>query len=165
MKVGDLRPAPYNPRKITEEKLRLLGMAMRRFGDLSGIVFNRQTGNIVGGHQRVKQLEPDWEITKKPVKDDVGTAAAGYISTPFGRWTYREVEWDAKKEAAANIAANKHGGEFSIPLLKEIITEIDTGDFDMELTGFEPAELSKLFSPKDGPPTKQQKCPSCGYEW
>ena len=165
MKVKDLRPAPYNPRKISEEKLRLLGTAMRRFGDLSGIVFNKRTGNIVGGHQRVKQFDPSWEVAKKSAKDDLGTVAVGFVETPFGRWTYREVDWDPKKEAAANIAANKHGGDFSIPLLKEIITEIDDGAFDMELLGFESLEFEKLFSTNSKPATEKKTCPSCGYEW
>ncbi len=133
MKVKDLSPAPYNPRKITDEKLKMLGKSMKEFGDLSGIVFNRQTGHIIGGHQRLKHLDPEWEI-----KD-------GFIKTPFGDFVYREVDWPEKKEKAANIAANKHSGEWDYPALKDLIIDIDDGTQDLELVGFDADELNNLF--------------------
>ena len=119
---------------------------MRAFGDLSGIVVNVSTGNVVGGHQRLKHLDPEWEIVKKPSADSVGTVALGHIETPFGRWFYREVAWDERKEKAANIAANKHGGEFDIPLLKELLIELDDGALDISLTGFSQEEFEELIS-------------------
>ena len=127
MKIKDLKPADYNPRKISDKKLGMLDKAMREFGDLSGVVFNRKTGNLVGGHQRIKNLDPEWAVVKKPFKDDLGTVAQGHIETPFGQWVYREVEWVKKKEAAANVAANKHGGEFDFPKLTDILIELDDG--------------------------------------
>ena len=146
MRVKDLKAADYNPRKITDEKLKMLGKAMKEFGDLSGIVVNIRTGNMVGGHQRVKHLDPAWEITKKKAKDKVGTTAEGFIETPFGKWSYREVDWTKSKEMAANIAANKHGGEFDFPKLKDLIVELDDGAMDIELTGFDETDLSEMFS-------------------
>lgn len=144
--VKDLKPAPYNPRKISDWKLEALGKAMREFGDLSGVVLNTTTGRLVGGHQRIKQFDPSWKIVKEPHQDGVGTIAQGYIETPFGRWTYREVKWDEPKEIAANIAANEHGGEFDIPGLVDLLTQLDTGDFDMSLMGFSPEELENLMT-------------------
>lgn len=58
MNVADLMPSSYNPRTITDEKLMMLGKAMQEFGDLSGIVFNIRTGQLIGGHQRIKHLDP-----------------------------------------------------------------------------------------------------------
>ena len=145
MKVKNLKPAPYNPRKISDKKLEMLGKSMTEFGDLSGIVYNRRTNRLVGGNQRYKHLDPSWTIEKSSHKDDVGTVAVGHVEGPHGRWAYREVDWDEKRELAANIAANKHGGEWDMPLLKDMFTEIDDGEFDIELTGFEGDELSKLF--------------------
>ena len=145
MKISDLSPAEYNPRTITPEKLEMLRKSMAEYGDLSGIVYNRQTGRLIGGHQRLKTLEPDWKITKTDIKDKTGTVAAGHIETPDGRWSYREVDWPEKKEMAANIAANKHGGEFDWPKLKDLIIEIDDGAFDIELTGFSAEELQETF--------------------
>lgn len=140
MKVKDLKSSDYNPRKMSEKKLSMLGKSMKEFGDLSGIVFNRRTGNLIGGHQRIKHLRPEWKIEKKDFQDDLGTVAQGFIKTPFGDWVYREVDWDPKKEKAANIAANKHGGEFDFPMVDEILSDLD---IDLELTGFSEEELFK----------------------
>lgn len=146
MNIKDLKPAPYNPRKITDKQLSMLRKSMAEFGDLSGIVVNVKTGNVVGGHQRIKNLDPSWKIEKESHFDKVGTIALGYIETPWGRWQYREVNWPEKKEAAANVAANKHGGEFDLPKLKDIMIDLDTGDFDMELTGFNTHELEMMMT-------------------
>ena len=144
-KVGDLKSSPYNPRKITAKQLEMLGKAMKEFGDLSGVVVNIKTGHVVGGHQRLKHLDPAWKIIKETCKDSVGTAAIGHIVTPFGAWTYREVDWPERREKAANIAANRHGGEFDIPGLKDLLLELNDGEFDMVLTGFSEDELEKLI--------------------
>jgi len=146
MEVKDLRPAAYNPRKITEWKLQALGKAMKEFGDLSGVIRNVRTGSLIGGHQRLKHFDPAWKIAKEKHEDNVGTVAQGYIETPFGRWTYREVDWGLEKEKAANIAANEHGGEFDLPALSELLIELDTGAFDMDLVGFSPEELENLLA-------------------
>ena len=165
-KVGSLKPAGYNPRKISQPQLDRLGRAMAYFGDLSGIVVNRGTGNVVGGHQRLLHLDPDWVIVSEPHTDEVGTVAFGHIDTPWGRWAYREVDWPESKELAANIAANKHGGEWDIPKLKAILTEIDTGDIDIDITGFDEVEVKDLFdndpAAQDGNGVESKKCTKCG---
>jgi hypothetical protein len=170
--VGSLNFSPYNPRKISDKQLEMLKKSMLEFGDLSGIVFNIQTQHLVGGHQRMKHLDVSWQIIKQPHSDSVGTVALGNIQTPFGLWSYREVDWPEKKEMAANIAANKHGGEFDIPVLKEIILNIDDGSMDLELTGFNRHEVELMMTA-----TKQEKkeknleekriihCPACGHEF
>lgn len=111
MKIKDLKPADYNPRQISDEKLKMLNKSMQEYGDLSGIIFNRKTGNLIGGHMRIKNLDPEWEVVKKDAADNMGTVAEGYIETPFGRWVYREVNWPKKKEKAAvlcNIVLTAH---------------------------------------------------------
>lgn len=67
--IRSLRAALYNPRKITDAQLVALKKAMREYGDLSGIVVNRRTGHLVGGHQRVKGFDPAWPITSAPHPD------------------------------------------------------------------------------------------------
>lgn len=161
-KVGDLKPSRYNPRKISQAQLDRLGKSMADFGDLSGIVMNRRTGNLVGGHQRLKHLDPDWKIESKPHTDDTGTVAIGHIDTPWGRWSYREVDWPEKKELAGNLAANKQGGEFDVVKLKLILTELDSGDFDMDLTGFGGEEIKDLFDNDPGALGDDEKCEACG---
>ena len=135
MKVEDLNPAEYNPRKITEAEKKSLAESMAEFGDLSGVVFNIKTKRLIGGHQRTDLLDPEWKIIKRPTKDTVGTTAIGYIQTPTGRWAYREVNWTEKKEKLANIAANNQGGKNDMPKLKEMIFDLDDGKIDLSLTG------------------------------
>ena len=62
MQISDLNPADYNPRKITEEELQRLKQALEKLGDLSGIVENNFSGNLIGGHQRIKVLPADAPI-------------------------------------------------------------------------------------------------------
>jgi hypothetical protein len=145
MKVNNLTPSPYNPRKITDRQLDVLGKSMREYGDLSGVVKNIRTGNLVGGHQRLKHFDPSWSITKQAQVDSTGTVALGEIETPFGLWSYREVDWPEEREIAANIAANKHGGYFDIPLLKDLLVTLDDGAMDMDLTGFGQEDLENML--------------------
>jgi hypothetical protein len=135
----------------------MLKKSMREFGDLSGIIRNVKTGNLIGGHQRIKNLDPSWPIVKIHHTDKVGTVALGYIDTPEGRWQYREVDWPEKKEAAANVAANQHGGEFDMPLLREIIIELDDGAFDTELFGFNSHEIELMMTAVHQDEPKKEK--------
>lgn len=75
MQIRDLKPAGYNPRKITKSQLERLKKSLDEFGDLSGIVFNVRTQTLIGGHQRTKNFDPAWEIIKEPHTDAVGTVA------------------------------------------------------------------------------------------
>ena len=163
-KVGDLRDAPYNPRKITQSESDRLAKMMAEFGDLSGIVSNRRTGHLVGGHMRIRHFDPDWPIQAQEVTDNVGTIRMGFIMTPTGNWSYREVDWPESKEILANIAANKGGGSFDNGKLKMLFAELDTGEFDMDLTGFSGDERTDLFGDTAAPSPNEKKaehCPRC----
>ncbi len=146
MQVKDLKPSQKNPRKISDKKQDMLNDSMEEFGDLSGIVRNIRTDRLVGGHKRIKKLDPLWEIEKEAYKDNTGTVAIGYVLTPFGKWQYREVDWDEKRETLANIAANHHGGEDDLPLLKDALEFIDDGSFNMDLTGMEETDIEDLMT-------------------
>jgi DNA modification methylase len=146
MRVSDLTPNPRNPRKITDDKLAMLRREMEEFGDLSGIVLNTTSGHLVGGHQRVKNFDPAWEVRKTSCTDKTGTVAKGIIITPYGEWTYREVSWSANKEYLANIAANKQLAEFDMYEVNQIFQEFKGSDLDLTLSGFEVGEIEGLFS-------------------
>ena len=173
--VADLKLSPYNPRKITDKKLEMLKKSMQEFGDLSGIVFNVRTKRVVGGHQRIKHLDPAWKIIKKPHIDKVGTVAIGTINAFGSDWAYREVDWPEKKEMLANIAANKHGGEFDLPILKTNMIKLNDGKTDMDLTGFTMPEINLMSVNvnSDQPGTEQENkskneivhCPNCGHDF
>lgn len=59
MKLSELQAAPYNPRQISEQALTGLKHSIRRYGLVQPIVWNRRTGNIVGGHQRVLAMQQE----------------------------------------------------------------------------------------------------------
>jgi DNA modification methylase len=54
--ISDLRPAPYNPRRIDPAAMTALEKSLQRFGYVEPIVWNRRSGYVVGGHQRLKVL-------------------------------------------------------------------------------------------------------------
>jgi hypothetical protein len=177
MQVKDLKPAGYNPRKISKAQLERLKKSLQEFGDLSGIVFNVRTQTLIGGHQRTKNLDPSWPVIKEPQTDKTGTTAAGYVETPHGRLTYREVDWPEIKEKQANIAANQHGGEFDEELLKNLVEEIKLEDpaLDIELIGFDENEFAVIMQKLDDhdmpdagsgqEKTIMTNCPKCGFNY
>lgn len=193
-RVGDLKHNPENPRAVTDEKLLLLAKSLKKFGDLSGIVFNIRSGQLVGGHQRSKQFDQNAVIVytqkfKKPTK--TGTVALGYVEHNGEKYSYREVDWDEAIEKAANIAANKGAGEFDSKKLKKWFKDLSSFDvnIDLGLTMFGKDErksfglvITKSQSANgeehedgspDGKPIPEKEtqsklvheCPRCGYEF
>lgn len=176
MKLSELSKNPKNPRTITEEKLKQLALALKEFGDLSGIVFNRKTKRLVSGHQRQKSIDGEITYLKKyPKPTRNGTVAEGYIEVNGERFSYREVLWSEDKEKAANIAANKNAGEWDLPQLGKWMKELSSTKFDINLTMFDESEIDKLFPDERktkntteeidiaGVSKLQHECPKCGF--
>lgn len=58
IKRSELKEAVYNPRIIDEPQMKRLKAGLKEHGLIgASIVWNRQTGNIVSGHQRLKALD------------------------------------------------------------------------------------------------------------
>lgn len=55
--IADLIPAPYNPRQSTAKQEKHLKESLEKFGLVEPIIFNKQTGYIVGVHFRVRELK------------------------------------------------------------------------------------------------------------
>ena len=55
--IADLIPAPYNPRQSTAKQEKHLKESLEKFGMVEPIIYNKQTGYIVGGHFRVRELK------------------------------------------------------------------------------------------------------------
>ena len=179
MKLGDLRPNPSNPRKISDPKLKMLKKSLETLGDLSGLIFNRRSGQMVSGHQRLKVLPPDAEIVLEsggnpPSK--TGTVSEGYVMIDGEKFKYREVDWDEMTEKTANIAANQHGGEFDFQALTEWVIDLKNENIDLDLIGFDQGELDNILAPlsfEPGSITDQGKldqkkpviCPNCKHEF
>jgi DNA modification methylase len=125
--VSEINPAKYNPRKDLKpgdpayEKLK---RSMTEFGYVEPIIWNEETGNIVGGHQRYKILLEEGHTEVECVV----------------------VKLPADKEKALNVALNKVTGDWEVKALTELLNDLNEQDFDLTLTGFDAAEIEDLFS-------------------
>lgn len=159
MELDDLRPYHKNPRKITDEDFKLLGESLEKYGDLSGIIYNIRTGQLVGGHQRVNFFRTaNATITEKERYLEptiTGTVGEGYIEFKGERFPLRVVDWDEATEEGANIAANKIGGVWDFDKL--------ANEFDMETLmkhGWKEFELGFITADREQGPADQSELPS-----
>ena len=124
--AAELLPADYNPRKdlkpgdLEYEKLK---RSIEQFGYVEPVIWNKATGRVVGGHQRLKVLM------------DLGLTEVDCVV----------VDLPEDKEKALNIALNKISGDWDKEKLALLITDLQGADFDVSLTGFDPAEIDDLF--------------------
>ena len=124
--TADLLPADYNPRKDLkpgDAEYEKLKRSIEQFGYVEPIIWNKTTSRVVGGHQRLKVLM------------DMGHTEVDCVV----------VEMDEEKEKALNIALNKISGDWDKNKLALLIADLQGADFDVSLTGFEPAEIDALF--------------------
>lgn len=131
--TADLLPADYNPRKDLkpgDAEYEKLKRSIEQFGYVEPVIWNQTTGRVVGGHQRLKVLI------------DMGMTEVDCVV----------VAMDEEKEKALNIALNKISGDWDKDKLALLIADLQGADFDVSLTGFEPAEIDALFKDtlKDG---------------
>jgi DNA modification methylase len=133
LKTELLIPADYNPRKDLkpgDPEYEKLKRSIEQFGYVEPVIWNKTTSHVVGGHQRLKVLL------------DMGITEVECVV----------IEMNEEKEKALNIALNKINGDWDKDKLMLLIADLQGADFDVSLTGFEPAELDALFkdSLKDG---------------
>jgi len=126
MPVTLLNDAPYNPRRTLkpgDKEYDSLRRSVEEFTLVEPLVWNKRTGNLVGGHQRLHVL-----------KD------LGYTEVQVS-----VVDLDPLREKALNVALNKVQGEWDTQLLRTLLLEVDEGGA-LELTGFDAEELATLLS-------------------
>jgi len=97
----DLKNAEYNPRKIKKDNRDRLKARIEKVGLLSPIVWNKQTGNIVSGHQRIAILDSlmrkrDYQLTVAVVDLDPQTEKEQAV---FFNNMSAMGEWDLEKLA------------------------------------------------------------------
>lgn len=131
--AAELLPADYNPRKDLkpgDAEYEKLKRSIEQFGYVEPVIWNKTTGRVVGGHQRLKVLI------------DMGITEVDCVV----------VEMDEEKEKALNIALNKISGDWDKDKLVLLISDLQGADFDVSLTGFDPDEIDDLFKDdvKDG---------------
>jgi len=129
-----------NPRQITERQFTDLRRWLRELGDLSGIVHDLNSDEVIGGNQRARVFDVNQcevTLTEGPHEpDEQGTVALGYVTWEGKRYGYRQVRWTEEQAAKANVVANKAGGGWDWDVLAN---EFEVGDL-LEW-GFDEAEL------------------------
>lgn len=125
IEVEKINLAPYNPRKDLkpgDPEYQALERSIGHWGYVDPLVWNKKTGNLVGGHQRFKIL----------------------LARGYERVQVSVVDIDDQEEKALNLALNKISGEWDIVKLSEVLAELP-GPIQ-ELTGFQTAEIDNILA-------------------
>lgn len=121
--IKKLKAADYNPRVELKAGMRdyeALQASIETFGQVEPIVWNKRTGNVVGGHQRLTVLK------------DMGAKTA----------LCNVVDLSLEEEKVLNLALNKIKGEWDYAKLEDVLNSIP----DRLATGFTADELSILLA-------------------
>jgi ParB-like chromosome segregation protein Spo0J len=125
--VKAITPTVHNPRvDLTPEdpEYQDLKKSIISFGYVEPIIWNRQTGNLVGGHQRYKIL----------IEQGLTEIEASVVDLPL------------EKEKALNVALNKIQGRWDEVKLAQLLDELtQIPDMDVTATGFDLPEISHLI--------------------
>jgi len=125
VKVTDLIPSDYNPRKWSKEQVEQLKESIQRFGIVDPIIANSADNRkniIIGGHFRL-------EVAKQ----------LGYKEIPVVYINIPEIE----REAELNLRLNKNQGEFDYGLLAKFDENI------LKDIGFSSEEIDNIFDIDD----------------
>lgn len=125
-----IKNAPYNPRIMDDKARKRLKKAIAKHGLVSALTWNRRTGNLVGGHQRLGQLDAlersqDYDLT------------------------VCVVDVDEREEAALNVQLNNPSmqGEWDMDKLAIMSEEFDL-DFAEDM-GFTQTDIDFMFDGDD----------------
>jgi len=148
--IGDIKPAKYNPRTISEAALSGLVESIRKFGMPQPLVVNKRSGVLVSGHQRLRAAE-----------------IIGMKEVPV---VY--VDLEPAQEKALNVTLNNRsiGGEFN-DVINVLLDDINgaLGDEFMRSLRLNELRIPEINfdepSGKKGLTEKESdmaSCPNCG---
>jgi len=122
-----LQPHPRNPNTHSDEQIKLLAKIIQHQGWRNPVVVSKLSGFIVAGHGRLKAAE-----------------LLGLDEVPVDLQDFK-TEAD---ELAHLVADNRIAelSEINRATLADIIADLDTGEIDLELTGFELPDLEELMT-------------------
>ncbi|MBY9081011.1 DNA modification methylase [Paenibacillus sp. HN-1] len=126
--IDRINAAAYNPRanlKPGDPEYEKLRRSLNEFGYVDPIVWNEQTGNMVGGHQRYKVLVNEQGCTELAVS---------------------VVDLDPERERLLNLALNKVSGRWDDEALARLLGELQQGSLDISLSGFDADEIDELIA-------------------
>jgi len=122
--IGDLRPDPFNPRRISDTELEALTRSIQEFGLVDPIIARREERTVIGGHQRL-----------------LAARRLGLDTVPVVF-----VDLTPEQAKLLNLALNRISGEWDQELLARLLSELEeTPDVDVTLSGFAEDEISKLL--------------------
>ena len=151
MPIAGIKPHPNNPRTHPESALIALAKSIEAFGWTNPIIMSKD-GFVLAGHARLKAAQQAG-ITEVPV-----------IQT----------ELEGARAEAYMIADNRlqELTEWDMPILKDLLLEMDSLNIPFELTGFTDTEVEGLMTQfhiddehNMDAEKKANKCPQCGYTW
>ena len=120
-KIKDLKHAPYNPRKSNERQEQHLKASLEKFGVVEPVVFNKQTGFIVGGHFRVRELK---KLGYKEIDCVI-------------------VDLNEEDEKELNIRLNANTGEWNIEDLQTNWNIAELNEWGLEIPDFNSLEAEE----------------------
>ena len=113
-----MTPAPYNPRQSTAKQEKHLKASLEKFGVVEPIIFNKQTGYIVGGHFRVRELK---KLGYKEIECVI-------------------VDLSEEDEKELNIRLNANTGEWDWDMLANEWDAVELEEWGLEVPNFEAEE-------------------------
>jgi hypothetical protein len=142
VKRSEINFAAYNPRIITEDARKKLKKNLQNVGLLGGVVWNKTTGNLVSGHQRVAAMD-------SVNRYDAETGENDY------EFRVEVVEFDEVTEKEQNLFMNNRNvqGTFDDDMLVKMFDGIDYANagFDatdlqiLGLTGVSEADVQEFW--------------------
>ncbi len=122
---SEVKSAPYNPRVLNDAERRRLKAGLARHGLVAPVTWNRRTGVLVGGHQRLSQLD----------------ALAG---TADYRLRVAAIDVDEGREKELNLLLNNPNaqGDWDLGALEALLRDESVS---LEGAGFDGADVYRLF--------------------
>ena len=117
----------YNPRKKLkpdDKEYQKIKKSIEEFGYTDLVIINKDN-TIISGNQRTQVLM------------DMGYKKIKVV----------QIDIDKTKEKALNIALNKITGEWDYAMLGDLLLDLDSQNYDLEITGFDIDEIEGIMAP------------------
>ncbi len=139
--INEIKPADYNPRKISKKEYNKLKESIDKFGLTDPIIINLKNNTIIGGHQRYSIIKNEFPNMKLYLFE------IGNIGWVTSNLNFNIDSFD--DEILLNINLNSQSGEWDLEKLNSLVNELKVNDFDASLTGFDDIELETFSDVED----------------
>jgi hypothetical protein len=112
-----------NPRIITTKQLDSLRAGIKKFGFLLPVIFNEQTGKLIGGHQRLKAAQLE-----------------GLVTIPVTIQSF-----DPSSARRLNIGLNRITGKWDFQILEEVLSDLAESEAII-FSGFSEQDIVEIMS-------------------